>query len=685
MSRSLQKIDTSALEPHEFNRHLYRQNTPTERFIDDIKENGIVSPIAVTSANKILDGTRRYLAAKEIESIDKVPVRVINTSDRYEERSLILALNDDRDETFEQKVRVAIEYKQQIGPKLQERQKKGKSIEHLDDDPAKNFAAGEKAETRKLVADRVGWSHTTLSYALAIWGSDCNRRDRLIELLNMDKITIHKAYRELESMGEVGSDSNDIDDEDDQDAAIADGALTSIEHSGQYRFTPVVDKMAPRLIAKIADNKNKIVDERYTWWRKNSLIKRFPWVFINPFTDATIPADKYDWRRQLGLDENVTVIADSGGFQLAKGNGQVVDDPAKHDFTECEIHPETLLEWQVKYADIGPILDVPPFFGVRDPKNYRDYSTWLSGEFESCLELTAEHTRRMRNRIQKLRSNCSENARDFIQLGVIQGQVPPKSEDIGVFDLIERWHTGIITESGPLDGWALSPKPSDDLFNVAAMLSYAATEFEDPDHIHVFQVGAVPHFILLSYFAKKTGFKVTSDAMSYQTKAQNGLFSRLNSAFSSTDIPIRDLLSNHGPMRSLPCRCPVCVQASADIKDFALLDNISKTELTHVFGFHNVNTAINHMTFITCLVDSYGDEIVDSIEIDANGELSVDDSNQLWTHLEHGINDRNRLIELFQALNAVKIAVESGRNSGDVQNLLRGGQPETIADASPLH
>ena len=115
-------------------------------------------------------------------------------------------------------------------------------------------------------------------------------------------------------------------------------------------------------------------------------------------------------RALLGIEDHVAVMADSGGFQVAKGTGTYSQDK--------------VLDWQLRYADAGMILDIPPF----NPKGYTTPT-----DFERSLQ----ETRRSVETLLRIYDHYVEehDRRDFLLYAVQQGASPEQ---------LETWHREIV-------------------------------------------------------------------------------------------------------------------------------------------------------------------------------------------------------------------------------------------------
>lgn len=158
------------LEPHEFSTKIFDQDIPNGRFIQSIKE-GLEKPLIITESGEVIDGVRRLKAAQVLDWSD-IDVEVRSYDDERQRREAILRHNDNREETFSQKVRVALEFEELIAPVMEERMKRGTGVNKSDlnnGDILIRAAQGGKKTTRDLVGDRVGWSGDTYRRAKKIW------------------------------------------------------------------------------------------------------------------------------------------------------------------------------------------------------------------------------------------------------------------------------------------------------------------------------------------------------------------------------------------------------------------------------------------------------------------------------------------------------------------------------------
>lgn len=253
------EVVTDALYPHPYNAKLYRQRVPSQRFIEDVAEQ-MEEPLVVTEEGEIIDGVRRWLAAKEL-GWDSIEVIEKSYPSVQAEKEAILRHNDDRDETFSQKVRVALEYEEMIAPKLEQRMKAGKPLDEQEDDPLLKSKEGENVTANELAADRVGWGETKYWHAKAIWEakeSGDNEARKLVRQLDDpnpdpdDDISVNGAYMALEKSDETERDEDYIQrgltDQDDyaEEKREAYGPIQASFETTPSKFKKVLRKCSPR-------------------------------------------------------------------------------------------------------------------------------------------------------------------------------------------------------------------------------------------------------------------------------------------------------------------------------------------------------------------------------------------------------------------------------------------------------
>lgn len=218
-------IPTDNTAPDPYSQNILPCEQPTERFVGDIATTGIEEYLKVVHAPEdaevgfhIIDGKRRWRAAKLLD-MDTVPCEVREFDSEQAKKAAILALNDHRDETFTQKMKMALEYEEEVAPFYEERMNAGKPLPDLEEmeAPPSDLTGGTK---RAYAADRVGWSTGKLNQAKQIWRAKTGRPKDIDDEEIIDKLqekgqelveqlddeagdmSVYRAYQEITMMKE---------------------------------------------------------------------------------------------------------------------------------------------------------------------------------------------------------------------------------------------------------------------------------------------------------------------------------------------------------------------------------------------------------------------------------------------------------------------------------------------------
>lgn len=250
MASDMHELNPTNLSPHPYSVRIYRQRVPSKRFIEDIADQ-MEKPLVVNEEDEIIDGVRRWLAVLELEQ------NVISAIEKpypsvEAEKEAILRHNDDREESFSQKMRVALDYEEMIAPRLEERMEAGQSLEEQDDDPLLKSKEGETA--LEFAANRVGWGQTKYWQAKAVWDARESGDDQarnLVTKLDDGEISVNRAYEDLQDT------TKEIRDEDYIPRGLTDEDVYADEKRESYgpiqasfetsssQFGRLLDKTAP--------------------------------------------------------------------------------------------------------------------------------------------------------------------------------------------------------------------------------------------------------------------------------------------------------------------------------------------------------------------------------------------------------------------------------------------------------
>lgn len=705
-------VPVDDFEPHPFlidEGFASVDNPLKEQFLRFIERSGgdIDDPPVVNQDNQILRGVRQWRAASML-GWDSIEVVKREYDGREEEQLAILNLHDRPDETIEQKVRRAMKYEEVVNDLLEDRMKAGKPLDEMENDPATDHPILElnEGERGRAIAEAAQyldldykettyWKLKTIVEASDGDGEVADIAEGLLNQLEGDEIKPSKAMNRLDAFKEQLDNGEEGEEEEADDSEPVMHPTGTSRPSGaikgEYRFTPVLGKGGgPALIASHGDNfpttlgepsfigkRRKLYepvpigesqdeyvtigDKQMTWWEENSIIPCYPYVFINPVNEQTVDPDEYSFRRSFRFDDDTFVICDSGGYQIMTGSGDMAPTREDHEFSSGSVHPLELVEWQVRNADAGIVLDFPPY---GEEVGRDQYHKWRSVVYEPYMDQSVQNAKVMSERLAQMRRDGDDKAQEFNLLGVIQGD--RCTEEASPWHLVEEYHSAMEQALPAVDGWALSAKPSGDLLDHATHLTYAATELQEYEHIHVLQVSGSKHRAVLDYFARLTGFFVTSDASSHLRGVRYGKMEVPSAVGTDLDVGTKSDFD----FGQYPCSCPVCRAAREKVGDDYLT---ADSELSgHLLNLHNLYQALQFHSTSSALLEA----CMEDDSTDLLGDLSVADesidiknSNRFWQWLSRRYSD-NTVAKIWQAMAAIREAVDNGRDSVVAKGLL---------------
>ena len=190
--------------------------------------------------------------------------------------------------------------------------------------------------------------------------------------------------------------------------------------------------------------------------------KDFPEKWRHPYFLITA-GHHYKWmdaRQRYGLDNDVLVLGDSGGFQLA--TGAIKWDPK---------FKETIFNWLEANCDIGVNLDIPP-------------RVKYDGKFYECLDISYDNFKYF-----------SENQSGKCKfLNVIQGNNVEE---------YEHWYKRV--KDFDFNGWCIGgTQKRITMFFAALAPMIRNREFENARNqfVHVLGISKISDFFMLSFFQK---------------------------------------------------------------------------------------------------------------------------------------------------------------------------------------
>lgn len=321
-------------------------------------------------------------------------------------------------------------------------------------------------------------------------------------------------------------------------------------------FTPVINTSKQLFF----EMKEGVDGKEYysNFWTKKSPFS-YNYMLISSYYGRAYP----NFREYMDIGKEYCVLGDSGGYQKVT--------------LEVDFSALSVLEWQEKNVDAGFVLDRPPFenSGSKFFGKGNDYNL-----FVSSMEETEKNSKIM----------LVNKSKDFKLYGIIQGNSP--SQVIEWYEKMEK----IQDETGKkFDGWAFSPKPSNDTYKVT-LYSILAKMIEEREQktkpIHFLQVSGSDSLVVLSFFSKMyDGFITTDSSTSF-------LAMRYGQVISPFSLKHKiDLGKKRGlNISKFPCNCPVCSKFEFNPKELTKGDYRFLT-------LHNLFQIINFIDFCSALAE----------------------------------------------------------------------------------
>lgn len=369
----------------------------------------------------------------------------------------------------------------------------------------------------------------------------------------------------------------------------------------------------------------QVGDRRLTWWEDSSVVPKHDFMLINPLTWAqsnVVPEDLT--RGVLGVDPSEQfVFADSGGFQVKTFDDTcVVDSEDLHSFERMYIMPEKLLEWQVKNATAGAVLDFPPYVvnansGGTEGVGGMSRREWYDRVWSPNLKQSVENARRASVHRQRI------GAEDFLLYNVLHGKIPygqQKSADLYLRD----WFNS-VSSVGEFDGWCVGVD-SGNIGKLAMFLGFIS-ENVDESHLHFLGTSAIPARILLEYWRLYHGeeYAITLDSTGFEVGSQYRSF--FNPLVHGEDVMVSSRSSKNEDKvvmnsQMTPCACGVCSHMEREVgRRWAWEGNTAREGVA--LNMHNLSLLFCRHRMAKSLVESHGFRLVDEWN---GGETA----NQAW-------------------------------------------------------
>lgn len=361
--------------------------------------------------------------------------------------------------------------------------------------------------------------------------------------------------------------------------------------SSTFQFVPAIAEGHLNGLFKGETLKGKTL----SWWNDNSPFTVDGGLLSAYYLYMRKGDDYSNFRKEMNFPPDKLFILDSGGFELESQHNTT---DKSHINVQKNLTPERIIKIQEANADIGLVLDRPPYKKVIKPNKI----LWLSDPefFKSSMEFTARNTE------LALKFRTSSKLKLY---GVIQGEQ---------YDELSEWYNRM--KSYPVDGWAVVPTPKSD-FNKTAMYICFLLENNINLPIHFLGISGFNALALIIYLLRKDprGMPyydnlLTSDSTSYSSGAKSRSYTlpgdfrsnitigRINNIKENNDYGTPTIISRKNsqaiPLRHLPCECPVCQLSS--VSEMRSATNVGSMAVS----LHNLYQQKAMIRVFTSLIES---------------------------------------------------------------------------------
>ena len=425
----------------------------------------------------------------------------------------------------------------------------------------------------------------------------------------------------MEDVFEGVNDRSDIDPfgDDSIPSTVEHDESVEIEHDGFGGQFGVGDAFySPALSVLMAttfesdNNPLDVGDRRLTWWERDSVVPQHDFALINPLTWAqSNEVPEYLSRDVLNFDpQEQFVFADSGGFQVKTFEDTcVVDSADLHDFREMYIMPEKLLEWQVKNATAGAILDFPPYVvdansGGTEGIAGMSMDEWESNVWEPNFNQSVENARRA------VQHKSEIGADNFLLYNVLHGMIP-FGDSSQPDKYLREWYER-IDSVGEFEGWCVGVD-SGNLGKLALFLGFIGDRI-DESHLHFLGTSAIPARIVLEFWRVYHGdeYAITLDSTGFEVGSQYRSF--FNPLIHGSDVMVSSRESKDDDKVVIdsdqtPCSCSVCTHMEREMGRRWAWEGNTATEGV-AMNLHNLSQLLDRHRMVQGLVESHGERLV---------------------------------------------------------------------------
>ena len=281
--------------------------------------------------------------------------------------------------------------------------------------------------------------------------------------------------------------------------------------------------------------------KKLLWWTKNAIFK-YKAVLIS-YGMLELSAVTYNWREEAFVDDDVLVIGDSGGFQMAsKGK---------------YINPIDVINWQLKNVDIAFPLDLPAKTAITGKPMTID-------EFVECAKITAKNIDIIYDIVK------SSRIRFYL---ILHGNTNKKKE--------AWWKIAVEPYLDIADGIAVGTDPPSSYKQVMIDLGYMYEK--GIENVHILGVGGFKTMIPMVYYSDK--FKL----LTTDSSTPLSMIGRATIMIPGDHRKIRIGrvgLKKNINFNNLLCNCPACTEAKKD--GYTNIFDLSHKEKIFYVRIHNL-------------------------------------------------------------------------------------------------
>lgn len=432
-----------------------------------------------------------------------------------------------------------------------------------------------------------------------------------------------------------------------------------VASTNDVSYIPVASSKMARLQTRLEEDIGKTVNgKRLGWWYPDSLMGQHPFVLINPLTmSASIQREKTAREHMEAIPGDIFVMGDSGGYQIANANGlEVTYDLDEHDGKNY-IHPQRIAEWQMANADVGTILETPPYSYSKSEGKFTEHTwqDWYDQTFEEATEVTEKNTQIMADRVDEI-------GHDGYELMAIMHGIPRQDGRGPVDQAHQEWYDA-IGGVRDWDSWALALGSADNPGLLTFGLGWFAENVE-MDVFHALGQGNAWARILCKLFAQETDTFVTHDGTGFK---MGSLYSQVHLPSTYLDVVRMTEREEENPNEidhdtlapnRMPCGCTVCRQVDQSLGTESLFADRPATERSVVMDLHNLNHLLRRFRFIDAYIEDYGTDILDHVKIhEGTGEIET--KSPFWELLSEWFSE-SRVLEIYYAMDFLITSMEDG-------------------------